>query len=102
MKGLLLAGGTTMAAITAALIADAPPTDRWFTEVTHQAGIHHRHTNRVFDNPYAKIMAGYTALGASVAVADFDRDGYDDFFITDSSEHGKNRLYRNRHDFTFE
>ncbi len=87
--------------IGAALLAAVPVGDRWFAEVTHQAGIHHRHSNRVFDNPYAKIMAGYTALGASVAVADFDRDGFDDFFITDSSETGKNRLYRNQHNFTF-
>jgi hypothetical protein len=46
-------------------------------------------------------MAGYTALGASVAVADFDGDGYDDIFITDSCESGRNRLYRNNHNLTF-
>jgi len=83
------------------VLMGGPAGERWFQEITHQAGIHHKHTNRVFDNPYAKIMAGYTALGASVAVADFDGDGYDDVFITDSSETGKNRLYRNNHDLTF-
>src|SRR5579863_6121780 len=97
----LLTYAAGLVVVGAALIAGAPPAERWFEEVTHQAGIRHRHTNRVFDNPYAKIMAGYTALGASVAVADFDRDGFDDFFITDSSENGKNHLYRNQHNFTF-
>jgi ASPIC and UnbV/FG-GAP-like repeat len=97
----LVAAGPILATITALMIADVSPGGRWFTEVTHQAGIRHRHSNRAFNNPYAKIMAGYTALGASVAVADFDRDGFDDFFLTDSSENGKNRLYRNRHNFTF-
>lgn len=101
MTRTLLIGGAGLATIAAMLIADVPVSERWFSEVTHLAGIHHRHSNRVFDNPYAKIMAGYTALGASVAVADFDRDGFDDFFITDSSVTGKNRLYRNQHNFTF-
>ncbi len=96
MRRLLLAVGASIALIAASLIADAPSGERWC--VTHQAGIHHRRTNRVFDNPYAKIMAGYTALGASVAVADLDRD---DFFLTDLSETGKNRLYRNKGNFTF-
>jgi hypothetical protein len=101
MTRTLLIGGAGLVTIVAVLIADVPVNDRWFSEVTHLAGIYHRHSNRVFDNPYAKIMAGYTALGASVAVADFDRDGFDDFFITDSSVTGKNRLYRNQHNFTF-
>ena len=46
-------------------------------------------------------MAGYTALGAAAAVADFDGDGFEDLFVTDSSEAGRNRLYRNNGDFTF-
>jgi len=96
--GIAAAGVLAVAAVVG---ADVQKLDRWFADVTRVAGIRHRHTNRVFDNPYAKIMAGYTALGASVAVADFDRDGFDDFFLTDSSESGKNRLYRNQHNFTF-
>jgi len=96
--GIAAAGVLVVAAVVG---ADAQKVDRWFADVTREAGIRHRHTNRLFDNPYAKIMAGYTALGASVAVADFDRDGFDDFFLTDSAESGKNRLYRNQHNFTF-
>ena len=46
-------------------------------------------------------MAGYTALGAAAAVADFDGDGWEDLFVTDSSEAGRNHLYRNDRDFTF-
>lgn len=75
--------------------------ERWFADVTRKAGIAHRHSNRVFENEYASIMAGYTALGAAVAVADYDNDGFDDILLTDSSETGHNRLYRNNHDFTF-
>ncbi len=46
-------------------------------------------------------MAGYTALGASAAVADYDGDGFDDLFVTDSAADGRNHLYRNNGNFTF-
>src|SRR5687768_15106792 len=74
---------------------------RGFEDRTAAAGITMKHQNRAFKNPYAEIMAGYTALGASVAAADFDGDGFEDLFVTDSAETGKNRLYRNDGDFTF-
>jgi hypothetical protein len=75
--------------------------ERWFEEVAERAGIRHRHTNRSFNNVYAHIMQGYTAMGAAVAVGDYNGDGFDDFFATDSQENGKNLLYRNNGDFTF-
>jgi hypothetical protein len=92
--------GVCLAAVGAVVLAGTH-SERWFRDITHEAGIDHKHTNRTFDNPYAKIMAGYTALGASVAVADFDGDGYDDMFLTDSAQNGKNRLYHNNHNLTF-
>jgi len=79
----------------------AEPEGRWFEDLTHKAGFLHKHTNRVFDNKYANIMAGYTALGAAVAVLDYNGDGYEDLFVTDSMETGVNRLYRNNGDMTF-
>ena len=88
-------------AITAAVALAALSTARWFEDRTKAAGIVHRHSNRVFQNQYANIMAGYTALGASAAVADYDNDGLDDVYLTDSSVHGKNRLYRNLGGFRF-
>ena len=39
--------------------------------------------------------------GASAAVADFDGDGFDDLFVTDSAVDGKNHLYRNNGNLTF-
>src|SRR5437868_6950468 len=90
-----------LACLAAVVLAEETASQRWFEDVTKQAGINSRHSNRVFDNPYAKIMAGYTALGASASVADFDGDGFDDVFVTDSKLGGKNHLYRNNRDFTF-
>ena len=92
-----LLGGLTL---TVALIA-ADEKKPFFSDITHQAGINYRHTNREFHNPYAKIMAGYTALGAAVAVGDYDNDGYDDIFATESAEGAKNHLYHNDHNLKF-
>jgi hypothetical protein len=87
--------------IAIALAAADAVGERWFADVTQKAGVNVKHTNRAFDNPYAKIMEGYTALGASASVADYDADGYDDVFVTDSKLGGKNHLYHNNHNFTF-
>jgi tetratricopeptide (TPR) repeat protein len=100
-------GGRRVTAAPLALVlavlgaGDAPHEPAWFLDVTEAAGVARPHRNRSFDNPYAHVMEGYTALGAAVAVADFDGDGFDDLFVTDSSEDGRNLLYRNRGDFTF-
>jgi hypothetical protein len=90
-----------LACLAVAVLAAETVSEHWFQDVTKEAGINTRHGNRVFDNPYAKIMAGYTALGASASVADFDGDGYDDVFVTDSKLGGKNHLYHNNKNFTF-
>ena len=100
MRRRILRAVVTMCA-AGAVVGAGTHGERWFRDITQKAGIQHRHSNRSFHNPYAKIMAGYTALGASVAVADFDGDGYDDLFMTDSAETGKNHLYRNNHNLTF-
>jgi hypothetical protein len=73
----------------------------WFKNVTHTAGIHESHHVRRFNNPYAEIMQGYTKLGAAVAVVDYNGDGFEDIFVTDSCATCKNHLYRNNGDFTF-
>jgi hypothetical protein len=72
-----------------------------FDDITQKAGVARPHHNRHFENKYAHIMAGYTALGASASAADYDGDGFDDLFVTDSSIDGKNHLYHNNGDLTF-
>jgi enediyne biosynthesis protein E4 len=96
MKHALL---VAIASATAA--AAEPATSGWFENVTARAGVERPHTNRRFENPYAHIMSGYTALGASVSVGDFDDDGFEDLFVTDSAAGSANHLYRNNGDWTF-
>ena len=89
------------AAAAALAAAQVAPAERWFEEITQKSGLTGRHSNRQFKNPYAHIMAGYTALGAAVAVGDYDNDGFEDVFLTNSSENGKNYLYHNNGDLIF-
>jgi hypothetical protein len=46
-------------------------------------------------------MAQIASMGAAVSVVDFDGDGWDDFYVTNSGEGSHNALYRNMHDGTF-
>ena len=95
------AGAAFGLAVAALLPLAAAEGERWFDDITASAGLSAPHRNRQFDNEYATIMAGYTALGAAAAVADFDGDGFDDLFVTDSAVDGRNRLYRNNGNLTF-
>ncbi|HVW10326.1 MAG TPA: CRTAC1 family protein [Bryobacteraceae bacterium] len=101
MKKVLLGAAICGLAGGVVFCAELATGARWFEDVTVSAGVNKPHTNRSFDNQYANIMEGYTALGASATVADYDGDGYDDVFVTDSKLGGKNHLYHNNHNFTF-
>ena len=72
------------------------------TESGAAAGVRSVHESPVFDARLAHIMPQIASVGAAVAVADVDRDGWLDFYVTSSAEGSRNRLYRNRHDGTFE
>jgi hypothetical protein len=70
-------------------------------EVAHRSGVDFTHAAPTFDAQLDHIMPQIASTGAAVAVADFDRDGWQDFYVTDSAEGGLNRLYRNQGDGTF-
>lgn len=71
-------------------------------EVSREIGIDFVHQAPEFDGRLAHIMPNVASVGAAVAVADFDRDGWQDFYVTTSRQGALNRLYRNRGDGTFE
>jgi hypothetical protein len=64
-------------------------------------GVEFVHQGPTFDHKLDHIMPQVAAMGAAVAVADFDRDGWPDFYVTNSADGSLNRLYRNQGDGTF-
>ena len=72
------------------------------TECAQECGIDFRHEVPILDPQLAHIMPLISSMGASVSVIDFDGDGLLDIYVISSREGGKNRLYRNRGDGTFE
>ena len=65
------------------------------TESAKRVGVEFAHQGPTFDSRLAHIMPQVASMGAAVAVADFDRDGWQDFYVTNSAEGSLNRLYRN-------
>ena len=70
-------------------------------ESAKKLGVDFVHQGPTFDARLAHIMPQVAAMGAAVAVADFDRDGWQDFYVTNSGEGSLNRLYRNQGNGTF-
>ncbi|MCO8123863.1 CRTAC1 family protein [Stieleria sp. TO1_6] len=71
-------------------------------ESAAQAGIDFLHHPPKIDSRLDHIAPQIAAMGASVAVVDFDRDGWQDFYLTDSAPGSSNRLYRNQQNGTFQ
>lgn len=64
-------------------------------EVASASGIDFIHEPPEFDSRLAHIMPQVASLGAAVSVVDFDRDGWQDLYVTNSGTGSKNALYRN-------
>jgi enediyne biosynthesis protein E4 len=64
-------------------------------EVARQLGIDAVHTEPAFDPRLRHIMPIVAAMGAAVSVSDFNRDGWQDLYVTNSAEGSGNRLFRN-------
>ncbi len=71
-------------------------------EVARASGIDFVHRGPTFDAKLNHIMPHVAAMGAAVSVSDFDRDGWQDLYVTNSGEGTANRLYRNLGNGQFE
>lgn len=71
-------------------------------EVSSKIGINFVHKSPRLDSILAPIMPQIASLGASVAVADFNNDGWIDIYFTNSRKGTNNALYKNLGDGTFE
>jgi len=72
-----------------------------FKDVTKSAGTGHLHHGPVVDERLRNLGPWFTALGAGGAVGDYNNDGYEDIYVTNSVKGQNNILYRNNGDFTF-
>src|SRR5712692_3204666 len=72
-----------------------------FQEIGGKAGVRHLHHTRVFHGKKADVLRMFTSGGAVAAVGDYDNDGFDDLFVTDSDTGRPNRLYHNNGNLTF-
>jgi hypothetical protein len=70
-------------------------------ESAKRAGVEFVHQGPTFDHQLDHIMPQVASMGAAVAVGDFDRDGWPDFYVTNSAEGSLNHLFRNLGDGTF-
>src|SRR3982074_2168253 len=72
-----------------------------FQEVARAAGIDFIHQAPTLDHKLDHIMPQVASMGAGASIVDFDRDGWQDIYLTNSGEGSLNRLYRNQGDGTF-
>jgi hypothetical protein len=70
-------------------------------EVAKASGINFTHQAPKLDAKLDHIMPQVASIGAAVSVVDFNRDGWQDIYVTNSGEGSMNSLYRNVGDGTF-
>src|SRR4029079_4584909 len=70
-------------------------------EVAQASGISFVHQAPTLDHKLDHIMPQVAAMGAGASIVDFDRDGWQDIYLTNSGEGSLNRLYRHQGDGSF-
>ncbi|HEY0427824.1 MAG TPA: CRTAC1 family protein [Pyrinomonadaceae bacterium] len=73
----------------------------YFEEISKQSGVNFTHQSPKLDSKLEHIMPQIASMGAGVSVVDFDRDGWNDIYLTNSGEDSLNALYRNNKDGSF-
>src|SRR5436309_13919754 len=72
-----------------------------FEEIAAKAHAQPTHHSRRFSGKNADVLRMFTSGGAAVAIGDYDNDGFDDMFVTDSDAGRKSHLYHNNGNFAF-
>jgi hypothetical protein len=99
-SGWLAIGPSAIGLPAAAGASSAGPAIR-FEEIGARAGARLIHHTRKFHGAKASVLEMFTSGGAAVAVGDYDNDGYEDLFVTDSDTGRSNHLLHNNGDMTF-
>jgi len=76
--------------------ANDPSAPIRFEETGAAVGARMLHHTREFKGRYADVLGMFTSGGAAVAVGDYDGDGDEDLFVTDSGTGRPNHLLKNQ------
>ena len=85
----------------AALSAAETPGAIKFEDLAAKAGIRVRHHTRQFKGATGDVLHMFTSGGAAASAGDYDNDGFDDLFVTNSDEGTESHLYHNNGNLTF-
>ena len=72
-----------------------------FSEIGAAAGVRVDHHTRHYNGKHADVLRMFTSGGSAAAIGDYDNDGFDDIFVTDSDRGKPNHLYHNNGNMTF-
>ncbi len=73
----------------------------YLEDVALASGLDFTHQSPRLDPKLNHILPQIASMGASVSIVDFNRDGWNDIYVTNSRYGTKNALYRNEGDGTF-
>lgn len=73
----------------------------YFEESAKKSGVDFTHQAPRLDKKLDNIMPQIASMGAGVSIVDFDNDGWQDFYLTNSEKGSANALYRNNKDGSF-
>src|SRR5580692_4338489 len=84
-----------LAAPLVVLATEAVVANIRFEEIGEKAGVRALHHTHHFSGAHADVLRMFTSGGASVAIGDYDGDGLDDLFVTDSDAGHTSHLFHN-------
>ena len=68
----------------------------YLQQKTNEIGIKFVHTKPSLDPQLSPIMPHLTALGSSISVVDYNNDGWQDLYVTNSRNGKQNGLFQNK------
>jgi hypothetical protein len=100
-KLIKISACSAVSALIVVTLAAQGPSAIKFEDIAAKAGVRVRHHTRIFKGTGGDVLRMFTSGGAAASAGDYDNDGFDDLFVTDSNEGTTNYLFRNNGNLTF-